>query len=171
MRLVHRGSRKMELNVRNGWKTDIATERLCVIHAGMTKTISCLAALAMLTIVPSAAAQGRTLPVCHVSADAAKFIGKRVRVEGYIFDLSSHGFVLASKRNCKGRGQLGLWVQRVADTPVWRKAFTDSGGPKRAVLVGVVRWNKLRYGAGRNPALTVERVVSISSREADPEDF
>jgi hypothetical protein len=45
---------------------------------------------------------GRARSVCWVSANAGKLIGKRVRVSGYVVDLSSHGFVLTGKRGCDG---------------------------------------------------------------------
>jgi hypothetical protein len=133
---------------------------------------ACLFGLGLLT--PAAASQlvaHQPMSVCVASANAPKLAGKRIRVEGYIFDLSSHGFVLASKRSCQSRGQLGLLTNRVHDTQVWRGAFAKSMGPKRAVLIGVVQWRKARDGGGQVPVLAVERVESIAAREADLNDF
>ena len=110
-------------------------------------------------------------PVCEVARDAAELIGKRVRVEGYIWDLSSHGFVLTGKRRDCKVGQLSLWTENVDSSPTWRRAFANSLGPKRAVLVGTVRWQRARFSGGRNPSLTVERVEYVSQREADLKDF
>ena len=120
-----------------------------------------------------AVAAGKPAPssVCQVARDAAKLIGKRVRVEGYVWDLSSHGFVLTGKRRDCKVGQLGLGTEHVKSRPTWRKAFANSQGPKRAILVGTVRWQKAGFSGGRNPALTVERVEYIGRREADLKDF
>lgn len=119
---------------------------------------------------PSVAGQSAPAPVCEVARDAAKLIGKRVRVEGYVWDLGSHGFVLTGRRQDCKFGQLGLWTQHVDSSPTWRKAFATSLGPKRAILVGIVRWQKTRLG-GRNSALTIERVDYLSRREAGTKDF
>lgn len=116
-------------------------------------------------------AAGQPAHVCQVSHAAAKLIGKRLRVEGYIWDLGSHGFVLSGKRDDCKAGQLGLWTNQVNGSPAWRNAFANSLGPKRAVLVGTIRWQEARFGAGRHPALTVERVEYVSPREADLKDF
>jgi len=125
----------------------------------------------LLFATPGQSAAPPPLSVCAASESATKFIGKRVRVEGYIFDLSSHGFVLASDRTCKSRGQLKLVIKNgVYESEVWRKAFAKSLGPKRAILVGIVHWRDARAG-GRAPALLVERVEYIANREADLKSF
>jgi hypothetical protein len=118
-----------------------------------------------------AADQRHPAAVCQVARDAAKMIGQRVRVEGYVWDLGSHGFVLTGKRrDCKA-GQLGLWTDHVDSNPAWRKAFAQSLGPKRAILIGTVRRQQARFSKGRNPGLTVERLEYLSQREANLKDF
>ena len=119
---------------------------------------------------PASGAPQKPLSVCTVSTDAPRFVGKRVRVEGYIFDLGSHGFVLASKRSCKEQGQLKLQIRWVSETKVWQSAFANSDGPKRAILIGVIRWKSARY-QGVIPGLDVERVAWIAARDADESDF
>jgi hypothetical protein len=119
----------------------------------------------------TAAVWPASTPVCQASRDARKLIGKRVRVEGYILNLSSHGFVLTSKRRDCELGQLFLKTRRVDSSPDWRHAFARSLGPKRAILVGTVQWEKARFTRGRNPTLAVERIVYLSQRDADPKDF
>lgn len=117
------------------------------------------------------AGQPAPAPVCQVARDAAKLIGKQMRVEGYVWDLGSHGFVLTGKRQDCKVGQLSLWTEQVNSSPTWRKAFANSQGPKRAILVGTVRWQKAGFSGGRNPALTVERIEYVSRSEADLKDF
>jgi hypothetical protein len=41
---------------------------------------------------------------------------------------------------------------------------------RRAVLVGVVRWERARMG-GLNPALTVEAVESLAGKDSDLRGF
>lgn len=128
--------------------------------------------LGLLPLSPAVAVrQSAPTTVCQVARDAAKLIGRRVRVEGYIFDLSSHGFVLIDKRQACKAGQLGLWTQHVNGSPAWHKAFANSLGPKRAILVGTVRWQKARVSGGRNPALAIERVEYLGQRDADLKEF
>jgi hypothetical protein len=158
-------------NVRKGWKVDIA--RGWVFRSYWSVRLL-LVGILVGVLSPSAAAaavQPSAVPVCQIAHDAAKLIGKRVRVSGYIWDLSSHGFVLTSKRRDCNVGQLGLWTEDVDSSPTWRSAFANSLGPKRAVLVGTVRWQHARFGKGRNPALTVERIEYLGRREADLKDF
>lgn len=124
-------------------------------------------------VIPSpstAAGKSASASVCHVIRDARELIGERVQVDGYVQDLGSHGFVLTGmRRNCAGI--LVLQIQALASNRSWWKAFGDSVGPKRATLVGTVRWVKPRYDNGRIPALKVERVLYLSSEEANPKDF
>jgi Domain of unknown function (DUF4431) len=123
-------------------------------------------ALALLGSTASIASQLRTIPVCSAIWGADQLIGQRVRVEGYILSLGSHGFVLASKRrDCKRGGQLGLQVgDSVINDPSWRRAFRNSLGPKRATVIGTVKWREAGLVSARNPALTVERVQLIGER-------
>lgn len=108
----------------------------------------------------------RPIPVCKISTEAREWIGKRVTVEGYIVDLGTHGFVLVASAGCKQFNQLGLTVNQVEGTAIWRNAFSTSLGPKRGILVGVVQWRRAPMG-GFNPDLQVERIVSIAKHEAD----
>ena len=105
--------------------------------------------------------------VCKVVLTAGKLIGKQVRVEGNVWNLGTHGFALTGRRPDCGDGQLGLWTSHVDRSSIWQRAFSNSSGPKRAILIGVVRWEKPRFTAGRNPALTVTEVEYLSQREAD----
>jgi hypothetical protein len=159
-------------DVRLGWKVDIARGSVfgfCWLMRLLSLVLVVGAALTQSAVL--AAEQLAPSPVCQVARDAAKLIGKRVRVEGYVWNLSSHGFVLTGKRrDCKS-GQLGLWTKDVADNVTWRSAFATSLGPKKAILVGTVRWQQARFSGGRNPALTVERVEYLSPREADLQRF
>ena len=113
----------------------------------------------------------RTSSACQVAHDAARLIGKRVRVEGYIWNLSSHGFVLAGRRRDCRVGQLRLWTDSVDGSAIWQKVFRQGLGPNRAILVGTVRWHQARFGDGHNPGLRVERIEYLSQREANVEDF
>ena len=45
-------------------------------------------------------------------------------------------------------------------------AVTRSAGRRRAMLAGVVRWERAEMG-GRNPALYVDQVISIADHDAD----
>jgi hypothetical protein len=121
-----------------------------------------------LGVGPSLAAPAgtTTLSVCRVSAEARDWVGKRIVVQGYIVDLGSHGFALVSGRECKTNGQLALFTGNVGGSAIWQKAFTGSIGPKHAVLIGVVRWERARV-SGHVPALEVEQVASIANHEAD----
>lgn len=107
-------------------------------------------------------------PVCQIARDAAKLIGQRVRVEGYVWNLGTHGFVLTGERQCKS-GLLSLSAEHVSGTPIWRKAFADKMGVRRAVLTGTVRWKKFEFG--HRPALSIERVEHVGRREADLPNF
>jgi hypothetical protein len=115
--------------------------------------------------------QPASTSVCKVASDAAKLIGKRLRVDGYVSNLGAHGFVLVGKRrDCEG--QLVLRVRQSATGKAWRMAWNNGSlGPKRAILVGTVGWLKARYGDGRNPALTVEQVVYLSPSDSNQDDF
>ena len=124
-----------------------------------------LAVLVPATLAIAASGKQPKLDVCRVAAQSADWIGKVVRVEGYVVNLGTHGYVLTSGRGCAGRGQLGLSTDQIDGTAIWQKAFASSDGPKRAVLIGKIRWEQARMG-GRNPALELQRVESISSREA-----
>ena len=130
-------------------------------------------ALGVLLNAASVASAGQfaPTPICQISRDAAKLIGKRVKVEGYIFNLGSHGFVLTGKRrDCNA--VLGLWTANVDGTPMWRRAFENSLGPKLAVLIGIMKWQQPHFGGpGHVPALTIEHVQYLSQREADLKDF
>ena len=117
------------------------------------------------------ATQSSTLHVCQVARHASDLIGHRVRVEGYVLDLGSHGFVLVGRRRECTAGQLGLWTADVGNSPTWRTAFSTSVGPKRAILVGIVRWEQAHFGTGHKPALRLERVEYLSQRDADLKDF
>jgi hypothetical protein len=118
-----------------------------------------------------AAAQAAAVPVCQVIRNNTKLIGKRVTVEGYIFDLSSHGFALIGKRR-ECLGALFLLTEQVDSGAIWRKAFANSLGPKRAVLVGTVGWQQPHFGgSGHVPALRVERVQFLSPHEAALKNF
>ena len=132
-----------------------------------------LCVVACSIVVPteaSSAKQPAATSVCELARNAAKLTGKRLQVEGYILSLSSHGFVLVGKRrDCAS--QLALRIDNVNGTDAWRKAFATSLGPKRAMLVGTVGWEKARATGGRNPSLAVEQVVYLSQREADADDF
>jgi hypothetical protein len=134
-----------------------------------------LCALVGSLIAPmSASAAGQPAPtsVCQVIRNAAKLTDKRLRVEGYVSDLGSHGFVLIGKRrDCREEGILVLRIGRVRSNEAWRKAFAGSAGLKRAILVGKVGWVPSQYFGGRNPALTVERVIYLSQQQADESDF
>lgn len=115
--------------------------------------------------------QGAATPVCQVIRNDANLIGKQVTIEGYIFDLGSHGFALTGKRR-ECTGALFLWTQRVDRNAIWRRAFANGLGPNRAVLVGTVKWQQPHFGGtGRVPALVVERIEFLSSHEADLNDF
>lgn len=61
-------------------------------------------------------------------------------------------------------------VKRVSESTRWQSAFAASDGPKRAILIGVIRRETARYD-GVIPGLDVERIESISAREADWWDF
>lgn len=139
-----------------------------MIHPSEMSLLS-LIALALLP-VPTSVAIDSKVDVCRVSAIPANWIGKKVRVEGYIVDLSSHGFVLVSARGCTGHGQLVLLTSLVDGTMAWQSAFAESAGPKRAVLIGRVRWTQARAG-GRIPALKVFHVESIARREARSDEL
>ena len=102
------------------------------------------------------------IDVCRVAANPTVWIGKQLRVEGFIIDLSSHGVVMASSRKCKTRGQVQLYVQSVFRTTAWNNVFTATAGPRKAVLIGTLTWQ----GGGRSPALEVSRVESISASDA-----
>lgn len=134
-----------------------------------------LPALALLgsatSTAPLHSAHLRAVPVCQVARNAEALIGKRVRVEGYVLNLSSHGLVLTAKRRDCDAGQLSLWTELVDSDPAWRAVFPRSFGPRRAILVGTVRWQPARFGSGRNPALTVERVDYLSRINAKDKDF
>jgi len=111
------------------------------------------------------------VPVFVDGTLATKLIGKRVTVEGYIFDLSSHGFALIGKRR-ECLGALFLLTEQVDSGAIWRKAFANSLGPKRAVLVGTVGWQQPHFGgSGHVPALRVERVQFLSPHEAALKNF
>jgi hypothetical protein len=105
------------------------------------------------------------IDVCRIAATPEDWIGKAVHVEGYVVDLSSHGFVLTGGGECTGHGQLQLFINLIDRTPIWRNAFAGSSGPKRAILIGRVHWTRAQMG-GRNPSLEVLRVESIAAREA-----
>ena len=149
---------------RLGWKADIAGLREFGFYRIVRAFFLC--AVVGSVLVPTnatAAGQPASTSVCQVIRDAGKLIGKRLRVEGYIWDLDTHGFVLTGKRRHCERGLLVLLTGRVENTQTWLKAFASSpGGPKRAILVGTVGWAKARFG-GRNPALTIQQVVYLSS--------
>jgi hypothetical protein len=118
-----------------------------------------------------AAAPSASTSICQVSRDAAKLIGKRLRVEGYVFNLGSHGFVLVGKRR-ECEGQLVLRIGHPGSSKAWRAAWNDGSlGPKRAILVGTVGWQKARLTDGRNPALTVEQVIYLSPHDGNLSDF
>lgn len=129
----------------------------------ITVVIKLSASFSLLFMIASAhaATSPPPLTVFQVRAQASHLIGTQIRVEGYIVNLNSHGWVLATKPSCKRESQIGLRVERVEDTAAWKKAFRDSWGPKRAVLIGVLRWVNPVY-----PELTIQRVQNISSREA-----
>ena len=129
----------------------------------MTFRRSLLIAFA-LTLPASASDVANSMPkrtVCDVHANARRLTGKRVRVEGYIFDLMSHGIVLAPGRH-QCSGLLGLEISEVEGKSAWKRF---DGGPMRATLVGTVMWEPARLG-GFNPALKVERVESLARKDS-----
>ena len=129
---------------------------------GLLRALVLLSVPTLATATPSGQS---AIDVCRIAAAPENWIGAKVRVEGYVIDLSSHGFVLVSGRGCTGHGQLGLLTNSVDGAPTWRSAFGKSSGPKRAVLIGRVRWTRAQMG-GRNAALVVLQVESIADREA-----
>jgi hypothetical protein len=132
-----------------------------------------LCAIVGSVVVPAhaiAALQPASTSVCDVSRDAGKLIGRRLRVEGYVLNLGSHGLVLTGARRDCELGQLVLRIDHVANNKAWQKAFANSLGPKRAILVGTVGWERARFG-GRNPALTVEQVIYLSPHDTELSNF
>lgn len=127
-----------------------------------TITLAILIAPTLATATPS---RHPKIDVCRIAATPKNWIGKAVRVEGYVVDLSSHGFVLTGGRGCMGHGQLGIVTNLIDGAPIWRNAFAGSSGPKRAILIGRVHWTRAQMG-GRNPSLEVLRVESIAAHEA-----
>jgi len=144
-------------------------ELVFLVFIGTVRAFFLCAVVGSLLIPASAiaAAKPASTSVCQVSRDASKLIGKRLRVDGYVSNLGTHGFVLVGKRqDCEGK--LVLRTGQAARSKAWRKAWDDGSlVPKRAVLVGTVGWQKARFTDGRNPALTVEQVVYLSPHEAD----
>jgi hypothetical protein len=132
---------------------------LCIIACGIVVPLGA-----------GSAKQPTTTSVCYVARNAGKLIGKRVHAEGYVLNLGSHGFVLAAKRSdCSSL--LALHIDNVSGTEDWQKAFATSLGPRHAILVGTVGWEAAQAMQGRNPSLTVERVVYLSQHEAGANDF
>jgi hypothetical protein len=111
------------------------------------------------------------ISVCAVSQHPGAFVGKRLTLDGYVNDLGSHGFVLAAKRGCKGRGLVELRDDAVLDNPTWRRVFLrGTVGPRHATLTGVVYWGRNRGGA-LIPALRIERIERLAEHDADLRDF
>jgi hypothetical protein len=155
-------------NVRNWANAGIARECLLSFHRRMRMLLVGTILASLLSAGGAATArQPAPASVCEVVRAAGKLIGKQVRVEGEVWDLGTHGFALTSRRPGCENGQLGLWTDHVDGSSIWRRAFSNSSGPKRAILIGIVRWGKPRFAAGRNPALTVTRVEHLSRREID----
>jgi len=122
-------------------------------------------ALTVLMLPALSTAAPRNLPkinVCRVAANPTIWIGKELRVEGFIVDLHSHGVVMGSSRKCKSHGQVELYVQSVFRTTAWDNVFTSTAGPRQAILIGTLIWQE----GGRAPALEVSRVESISASDA-----
>ena len=124
-----------------------------------------LAILIVPTLATATPTRHPKIDVCRIAASPKNWIGKAVRVEGYVVDLSSHGFVLTGGRGCMRHGQLGIVTNLIDGAPIWRNAFAGSSGPKRAILIGRVHWTRAQMG-GRNPSLEVLRIESIAAHEA-----
>lgn len=128
------------------------------------------AALLLATAANPAVTNRATISACRVAATPAAWVGKEVRIEGYIVNLSSRGFVLVAARGCRAGSLLGLQVNKVRHTAIWRNAdFGTVSGPKRAVLVGKVRWRQppLRGRAD----VEIIRLDSLSKRDARWEEL
>ena len=131
--------------------------------------VALISALWLAQIDTARALPLRQVSVCDLTWNTAELIGQRVRVEGYIFDLSSHGIALISKRRqCSRVTSVSLMGAKVY--PLLYKAVAKSGGPKRVIIFGTVTWHPARLG-GHNPGLVVEQVEHISTHDADLKDF
>jgi len=100
---------------------------------------------------------------CQIAREARKLIGKTVKVEGYIADLSSHGLALVGKQRC------ALKII-MSDDDVYRAfmksyGYRDHGGLNRAVLVATISWTDRHLLPGRTPALDIKRVDYLSQQE------
>lgn len=107
---------------------------------------------------------------CQASKHAAQLIGRSVLVEGYVINLGSHGFALVGKRRDCPTGLLRLRTDNLGSQSVWWKRFATNLGPRRATLLGWVRWQNARFG-DRRPVLLIDQVLYLSPRESDPKDF
>ena len=122
---------------------------------------------------PASAAPVRSVPICALAPHADKSIGKTVRVQGYVINLSSHGLILASRRgDCRELVQIGLRTNLMRRTSTGQKLLRiEAGASRRATVIGIVGWTRARFSNDPIPVLFLTEVEALASSGTDLQKF